>query len=111
MYNLKIKIVVITLGVLYVTNSWASSDPTRPFFGGAISHSTKKYAPLVLQTIIKKNQKYKVVINGKLLNQGDSILGYRVNKINANNALLSKSDKQLTLSLFANNRLVKTVKK
>ena len=108
--SLKIQILVITLCTIFTANSWASSDPTRPLFGAVIS-SAKKHSPLVLQTIIKKNQQYTVVINGKLLSQGDSILGYRINKISANGALLAKQDKHLSLSLFAHNQLVKTVKK
>jgi len=95
----------------YVANSWASYDPTKPLFGTATVNKAKQYSPLVLQTIIKKNQQYKAVINGKLLSQGDSILGYKVKRISVNNALLIKSDKRIKLSLFTNYQLVKSVKK
>ncbi len=111
MFNINRKLITVILWALVSCNSWASSDPTRPFFAESLTAKSKQHSALMLQTIIKTEQRYKAVINGKLVNHGDRVLGYTVKKITANNALLSKADKQITLTLFANNKLIKTVKK
>jgi len=110
-FNINRKLIAVILWVLVSSNSWANSDPTRPFFAESLTAKTKQHSALKLQTIIKTDQRYKAVINGNLVNNGDRVLGYTVKKITANTALLSKAEKQLTLALFANTKLIKTVKK
>jgi hypothetical protein len=107
-FNLLNKLIIIVVCYFISLTGWAASDPTQPLFGLKSIATTKKYSPLVLQSVIKSNDDYKVVINGKLLSQGDSVLGYTINKINTGTAVLISKEKRLVLSLFAaGKRLVK----
>jgi hypothetical protein len=74
-------------------------DPTQPF-GAEKSRATSKRSALVLQSIIYSTVQPKAVINGRVLMEGSSILGYKVVKINNQTVELRSENKRLTLPLF-----------
>lgn len=100
----------VVLWVSTTSLAYAASDPTKPLFGQAVVSPAKIKSRLVLQSIIKSNNHHKVVINGKLLNQGDVISGYRVKKITTGKVLLVSDEKRLELALFTQGKLSKAVK-
>lgn len=78
-----------------------SVDPTRPLIGASTNSSkTVQKNELILQSIISGNEDKRVIINGKLLKEGQRINQYTLLKINDNNVMLSSSEKQLKLSLY-----------
>ena len=96
---------------LIIMQTYAASDPTRPLVGSGATTSSKPKttSSFVLQSVIKSAQYYKVVINGKLLNRGDSILNYKIDKITATKVILTSNEKQITLFLFGKNKIAKVV--
>lgn len=105
-----IKISLLLSSLFFVGNSLAANDPTRPLFGGVQTNKVKNKSRLILQSVIKRNKQLSVVINGKLLNQGDKISGYQVSHIKPNQVTLVSEDKRLLLSLFSANKFSKVVK-
>ncbi len=89
---------------------YAASDPTKPLFGQARSTVSQVKSQLVLQSIIRANNEFSVVINGKLLTRGDIISGYKIKKVTRGKVLLVSDEKQLELSLFTQGKLSKAVK-
>ena len=114
MFNLtikfRVKLSLLLLSLLLAGNSSAANDPTRPLFGGPQINKVKNKSRLVLQSVIKRNNRLSVVINGKLLYQGDKISGYRVSHIKIDQVTLVSEDKHLLLSLFSANKFSKVVK-
>ncbi len=79
-----------------------SKDPTRPFVSGESNNMvTRAKGQLVLQTIVEQGDTKRVIINGKLLNIGDQISQYKLQKIANNYVVLSSPEQELTLSLFS----------
>lgn len=81
----------------------ASVDPTKPLMFGTGHQTSQVIAKqeLTLQTIIERDNKISVVINGQLLNVGDNIEQYKVITIEGSSVLLSSPEKNLKLSLFS----------
>ena len=97
----KISLVLLILMLpLYV--SAQQVDPTRPFGAVAsVNHSGEKKSPLVLQSIIQSSETKKAVINGQVLNVGDSYKGFELIAINSKGVVLHSSQGKLELSLFS----------
>ena len=104
------KILVLISSILLSANSLAANDPTKPLFSNTQTNTVKSKSRLILQSVIKRNNKLSVVINGKLLSEGDKISTYRVSHIKENQVSLISEDKQLLLSLFSTNKFSKVVK-
>ncbi|WDD98191.1 hypothetical protein [Thalassomonas actiniarum] len=81
--------------------AWQGADPTRPLVPGQTAAAIKSKGDIVLQSIIRKQQAHKAVINGEVVSQGDSISGYRVVEIRPSSVLLKSAENQLELSLFS----------
>jgi len=105
-----IKTLLLLSSLILATNSLAANDPTRPLFGSTQTNKVKNESRLVLQSVIKRNNQLSVVINGKLLNQGDKISGYRVSNVKKGQVTLVSEDKRLLLSLFSASKFSKVVK-
>ncbi|WP_281559608.1 hypothetical protein [Thalassomonas sp. RHCl1] len=81
--------------------AWQGADPTRPLVPGQTAAAIKSKGDIVLQSIIRKQQAHKAVINGEVVSQGDSINEYRVVEIRSSSVLLKSAENQLELSLFS----------
>ena len=103
-----VMVVVLLSSTTFVAD--AASDPTKPLFGQVVAPTAKVKSRLVLQSIIKSDKGFKVVINGKLLTQGGVISGYKIKTISSQKVLLVSDERQLKLSLFTQNRFSKAVK-
>jgi len=107
-----INLFVVSFCLILSTSVSAASDPTKPLFGVATPTVTAKVkSALVLQSVIKSGQSYKAVINGKLLNQGEMVLTYKITDIQATSVVLVSPEKRLVLSLFSDSKFVKVVNK
>ena len=79
-------------------------DPTRPLLGSLNAELVAKAkSELVLQSIIESSdgQKKTAIINGQLLQAGDSISVYRVIEVTGKTVTLRSPDIERTLSLFS----------
>jgi len=76
-------------------------DPTRPLLAGPAAAVAQNKGDMVLQSIIRKQQAYKAVINGRLVGLGESINGYQVMEIKSSSVLLKSAKERLELSLFS----------
>ncbi|WP_420794607.1 hypothetical protein [Thalassomonas viridans] len=103
MFRLPLTLLSALLSVLLVSlpvSSW-QGDPTRPLVPGQAATTVQSKGELVLQSVIRKQQAYKAVINGRLVSRGDNINEYRVVEIKASSVLLESAKAQLELSLFS----------
>jgi MSHA biogenesis protein MshK len=87
-----------------VNASQREVDPTRPLIGSLnADFIVKAKSELVLQSIIESSdgQKKKAIINGQLLQAGDSISIYKVIEVTGKTVTLRSPDIERTLSLFS----------
>ena len=103
------RLLALTLLLVFCQSSQAALDPTKPLFGTQVASQTKVWSRLMLQSIFKTGSTRKVVINGKILSQGDSILEYKVTAIKAREVVLDSEEKHLVLSLFDRSKFSKRV--
>ena len=95
--------------VLFCQSSWAQQnmddtnqqdglDPTQPSQVGDVSYFGEKNG-LDLNGIMYASQQHAVIINGKVLRQGEVIQGFTVKEIHVNSVLLmAKNGSFLTLT-------------
>ncbi|PCI58635.1 MAG: hypothetical protein COB35_13325 [Gammaproteobacteria bacterium] len=102
---------VVSFSLIFSGKISAASDPTRPLFGVPMQTTVKVKSSLLLQSVIKSGQSYKVIINGKLLSQGEIILTYTVTDIHASSVVLVSPEKRVVLSLFSDSKFVNVVNK
>jgi MSHA biogenesis protein MshK len=88
--------------------AFASQDPTAPL--GWAKPAVVKSKPKVvrkrvpnLQSIVcdESEQNCRAILNGKVVTAGESVSGYRVNRIEPEVVTLSRSGKQWKLELFS----------
>lgn len=97
---------LMALLVVSVTNVWASQDPTAPLGWEkpkqVITKPKAVKRPLPsLQSIVCNEQKdCRAILSGTVVLPGESVSGYRVNKIDPEFVTLSRSGKQWKLELF-----------
>lgn len=75
---------------------WAVNDPMRPpFFDGSQSttKNVSKAKPLTLSMILNAGDRKAAVINGKSVQVGETISGYRVLRIDAERVVVSRKGK------------------
>ncbi|WDE10958.1 hypothetical protein [Thalassomonas haliotis] len=96
-----VKLVLLSLLLSLPALGWQGADPTRPLVPGQAAAAVKNKGDIVLQSIIRKQQAYKAVINGAVVSQGDSINAYKVMEIRSSSVLLQSAENQLELSLFS----------
>lgn len=105
MFRLQLAVLVILVvsGVFLSLSAygWQGADPTRPLVPGLAAAAIKNKGDIVLQSIIRKEQVHKAVINGEVVSKGDSVNEYRVVEINSSSVLLKSEENQLKLSLFS----------
>ena len=97
---------IILVALLLFSPQYANSqqvDPTRPFGEVTLvsTNSSEQSTTLVLQSVIKSNNKKKAIINGQVLAVGDKYKGFALIKINANGVVLDSPQGRMELSLFS----------
>lgn len=82
--------------------SGQQTDPTRPFGAVAsVNQSGEKKSVFVLQSVIQSNDMKKAVINGQVLNLGETYKGFELIAINSKGVVLQSSQGRMELSLFS----------
>lgn len=98
MYKL---LIMLVIGFVFSSFSYASIDPTKPLFGVKQSSKAVEQQKLVLQSIVVSNGNRKAIVSGQLVQKGDRIEQYKVINIDKNLVKLESSEGQMTLKLFA----------
>ncbi len=109
MHKQIVNLLVLAVLLAVSMNGRAALDPTKPLFGTQVSSQTKVWSRLMLQSIFKAGNTRKVVINGEILSQGDSILEYKITAIKAREVVLDSEEKHLVLVLFDRSKFTKRV--
>ncbi len=78
-----------------------TTDPTKPLLKQASGLQTGVNVFPVLQSIVHSGEQLNVVINGKLLKQGDTFNQYHLQKVTSQYVILSSDEKKIKLSLFS----------
>ncbi len=93
---------LIVLVAMLSPYAWGGSDPMRPLFFNSGQPSSKKVAkvkPLVLSMILNASHRKVAVINGRSVQVGDVVAGYRVVTINENQVAVTRRGKTRKLYL------------
>lgn len=92
---------MLTTGALF-THSEVLVDPSKPF-NFNVKKTVKVSQPSLptLQSILVKAGKQQAMLNNKLYQQGQSVNGYKITKIDAQKVLLSYQNKQYKLTLYS----------
>ena len=99
---------LITLAAVLLSSTAVADDPTRPDIIQPATKGTKVIQNLRLTMVRMSENKPSATINGRLLHVGDSIGGYRVSKITAEQVLLTNNKGQLRLNLITRGALRKS---
>ena len=89
-----------------VRSAFAAQDPTAPL--GWINNNSKvrvisQTQLPTLQSIICGDQHCSVILNGTVVDLGESIQGYKLTHVTDNTVTLSRGSKKWQLALFADN--------
>lgn len=101
-----VKTWLIALLALVSLNVWASKDPTAPLGWQQPNQATAtpkvvtKPLPSLQSIVCSEVGKCRAILSGKVVLAGESISGYRVNRIEPEVVTLSRSGKQWKLELF-----------
>lgn len=106
--------IVLIISILISSFSVAAQnvDPTKPLTPHLYA-STEKASynnELTLESVIHTQGKVRVVINGKVLKQGDRINQYLIEEIKDKLVVLISPEDTVTLSLFRNQVIKATTK-
>ncbi|WP_413701267.1 hypothetical protein ACLKMH_06125 [Psychromonas sp. KJ10-10] len=87
-----------------LTHSEVLVDPSKPL-NFSVKKAVKVSQPSLptLQSILVKAGKQQAMLNNKLYQQGQSVNGYKITKIDAQKVLLSYQNKQYKLTLYSAN--------
>lgn len=96
------KIITLLFAFFTMSNSFANSDPTKPFAGGSTSSVGPQQVELVLKSIIHGDGIHTVIINNQLMKVGDSIGEYKLIAVNNNSVILRSNEERKKLFLFSN---------
>lgn len=102
------KAVLFSAGIAFASVASADQDPTAPL--GWMKPKTVKaptknvvrYSLPELQSIICDKEECSAILNNQVVSKGDTIRGYRINKIDSETVRVQRSGKLWTLSLFSN---------
>ena len=100
--NAAVKLLMVLSLVSSFSHAGQDLDPTKPFSDQRRSGKVTKNAPLVLQSIIRRENNRIAVINNKALKVGDEIGLYQVVAINSKSVVLNSLQQRIELSLFTN---------
>ena len=104
--KLETKAIWLIFSLLVPPTSLAQGDPTAPLgFNSSDSRPKAKTKARVrtpnLEAILCGEQEgCTAVLNGRVINQGQSINGYVITKINENNVIVKRGDRHWSLVLF-----------
>lgn len=86
------KFVLGNILLLLALPAWSLNDPMRPpFYDGASNSSpTQVVRPLELSMILFANDRKVAVLNGQTVKVGESVMGYRVLRIDRDRVVVSK---------------------
>jgi MSHA biogenesis protein MshK len=97
---------LFTLLVFTSLSAWASQDPTAPLGWQQPNQATAtpkvatKPLPRLQSIVCSEVGKCRAILSGKVVLPGESVSGYRVNRIEPEVVTLSRSGKQWKLELF-----------
>ncbi len=95
--------ILISVLILASSSVWAGVDPTKPFgvsVNAAGLQVTKK-GPLILESIIHGDKIHTVVINGQVMQVGDTIGEHRLVAVNDDSVVLRTPTERVKLSVFS----------
>jgi len=103
-FNVLSKIMLLVFGLfvmgVYSASAIAAQDPMRPPSWMTGSGTTKaRNEKLNLQQILISSDRKSAVINNKLVNEGDSIKGAKVKKIDRERVIVMRSGRRQILRL------------
>jgi len=97
----------LTLSLALVSlSAWASKDPTAPLGWERPKQATsqakvvRKPLPRLQSIVCLEAGQCRAIVSGKVVLAGESVSGYRVNRIEPEVVTLSRSGKQWKLELF-----------